>query len=98
MIITNPQSHSASQISSPKVGEGSRACGVDDESCVSMVLRAGLAAAAAFTLCTMERRDVTLCLTRAVQTLLKTSRASYMGRQTQAQIKRLIKPSEFMPT
>lgn len=43
IIITNPQSRSTSQTSSPKVSERSRA--IVDESCVSMVLGAVLAAA-----------------------------------------------------
>lgn len=45
IIITNPQSRSTSQTSSPKVSERSRASAIDDESCVSMLLGAVLAAA-----------------------------------------------------
>lgn len=66
--ITNPQSHSTSQTSSPKVSERSRASAIADESCVSMVLWADLAAAAAaaHTVCTSDRTFITLCLTTLI--------------------------------
>lgn len=72
--ITNPQSHSTSQTSSPKVSERSRASAIDDESCVSMVLWADLAAAAtvaaAHTVCTSDRTSITLCLTTLISSTL----------------------------
>lgn len=56
--ITNPQWHSASQTSSPKVSERSRASALDDESCVSMVLGADLVAVATAVVHCMHNRRI----------------------------------------